>query len=133
MLADPAKKAAPQRKIALERIAEIEAELETPPLPKALAYLWKAYFRLRRRCSGGFTGPNPVSWRDFDAFARQARLALAPWEIEILERIDDCYLQPSITKRAAPKDQPANMISARDGASVRRLLRSIAGRKGKVG
>lgn len=75
------------------RIAEIEAELSMPPFPEPLDYLWRAYLRLRRRIASGFSGPNPVGWQDIDAFIRRAGARFAPWEIEVLERIDDLFVR----------------------------------------
>jgi hypothetical protein len=72
-----------------ERLAEYERELVCPPFPPALDYIWQAYWRLaRRRGSNGF-GPNPISWVEIDAFLRHTRIDLAPWEIEIIEALDD--------------------------------------------
>ena len=71
--------------------ARYEAELVVPPFPKALHYLWAAYHRLRRRKGGGF-GPAPIEWPDIDAFIRRTGLDLRPWEIEIIEGVDDLFL-----------------------------------------
>jgi hypothetical protein len=60
------------------RVAEIEADLALPPFPKALAYIWQAYFRLRQRTAGGFAGPNPIGWEAVAAFERLSGLHLAP-------------------------------------------------------
>lgn len=84
-----------------QRIAELEAALAMPPFPDPLSYLWRAYLRLRRRMAGGFAGPNPVGWQDLDAFIRRSGLRLAPWEIEIVEAIDDLFIH-----RADADDQP---------------------------
>lgn len=57
----------------------------------ALNYLWRAFQRLHtRRGSNGF-GPNPISWPEIDAFVRHSKFELAPWEIEIIETLDDLY------------------------------------------
>jgi hypothetical protein len=76
-----------------EKRAQYEAELACPPLPMALAYLWKAYKRMRRRKDHSDMGSvKPVGWPDIDAFVRNSRLDLQPWEIEIIEDLDDLYL-----------------------------------------
>lgn len=61
-------------------------------MPAALAYLWRTYNRIRRRAAAGGFGPSPISWADIDAFTRHSRFALAPWEIEIVEQLDDLYM-----------------------------------------
>lgn len=88
-----------------KRAAEIEVDLAMPSFPEPLGYLWRAYLRLRRRMAAGFSGPNPVGWQDIDAFIRRSGTRLAPWEIEVLERIDDLFVyrdestkEPSATR-----------------------------------
>lgn len=73
-------------------VAELEAELETPPFPIEIAYLWKAWSRLRRRKRSGPDGIAPLEWPDFDAYSRLAGQHLSPIDIELIEAIDDAYL-----------------------------------------
>jgi len=76
-----------------DRRAELAAELAVPPLPRELDYLWRAFWRLAaRRQSTGF-GLARISWMEIDAFVRLSGLRLAPWEIELIEEIDDLYLK----------------------------------------
>lgn len=73
------------------RRAEHEAALECPPFPLELTYLWNAFNRLSaRRSSNGFA-VSPISWTDIDAFLRRSGLSLAPFEIRIVEDLDDLY------------------------------------------
>jgi hypothetical protein len=61
-------------------------------LPAALGYLWIAFLRLAaRRQSYGF-GPVRLSWVEIDAFNRLSGTKLKPWEIEIIEALDDCWM-----------------------------------------
>lgn len=71
------------------KLARYEAELEVPPMPLSLGYLMEAFNRLRRRQPGD----RPLGWTDIDAFCRRAGLRLAPWEVELVERLDDAWLQ----------------------------------------
>lgn len=75
-----------------KRKAELEGELSLPSYPLPLDYLWSIYSRLRRRKGGGFSGPAPIEWTDIDAFCRIGKITLSPWEIEIIESLDDLYL-----------------------------------------
>mgnify|MGYP000284647526 FL=1 len=93
------------------RVAELEAELAMPPFPECLAYLWQAYLRLRRRTAGGFSGPSPIGWPDIDAFIRRTGARLAPWEIEMLERIDDLFVYRD---RSAPTPTVASRTMTED-------------------
>lgn len=68
-----------------------EAELQSPPFPVALSYVWDAYARLSaRRSSNGF-GANPIAWSEIDAFIRLTGCVLTPWDIGLIEMIDDLY------------------------------------------
>jgi hypothetical protein len=60
-------------------------------MPAALGYLWRAFCRMRGRKGGGF-GPQPLEFGDFEAFQRLARIDFTPWEIELLEELDDLCL-----------------------------------------
>lgn len=74
-----------------ERRAELEAQLECPPLPLELAYVWRTWHRLsNRRGSNGFD-LNPIGWGDIDAFVRLSGLRLRPWEIALIEMLDDSF------------------------------------------
>lgn len=37
-------------------------------------------------------GVKPIEWPDIDAFSRNSGRRYAPWEIEIIEAIDDLYV-----------------------------------------
>lgn len=81
---------------------EYEAELEQPDFPLALLYLWIAYNRIRRRKGGNGFGVMPLEWPDIDSFNRLTGTALAPWEVGMIERLDDAYLKAMAD--AAKKD-----------------------------
>lgn len=70
----------------------------------ALAYLWLAYRRLRRRKGGGM-GPGPIEWPDIDAFLRLSGLSLVPWEIEVIEDLDDAFMG-AVAAAQKPSAQP---------------------------
>jgi hypothetical protein len=94
-----------------QRVAELEAELEAelsmPPFPKALGYLWRSYLRLRRRKGASDMGaPRPIEWPDIDAFLCRSGVRLTPWEIEILEGIDDLFVNPEEPASASTATRP---------------------------
>lgn len=86
------------RRLPAARRAEIEATLECPPLPDALAYLWVAFCRLSARRTSGFS-INPISWSELDAFIRLTGVRLSPWEIRIIEELDDLFRRENLSKR----------------------------------
>jgi hypothetical protein len=73
-----------------DKRAELEAQLETPPLPDELAYLWHAFCRLSARRRSGFS-IEPIGWADLDAFVRLTGVRLAPWELQLIEMLDDLF------------------------------------------
>lgn len=80
--------------------------------------------------AGGFAGPNPIGWQDIDAFTRCSGFRLAPWEVELIEALDDIYLQPARQAVPQQKGQAVRSVaSASDGAGVRALMSSIGVRR----
>lgn len=75
-----------------EKRAEYEAQLQTPPLPAALAYLWTAYLRIRRRKGGSGFGPSPIDGGDVESYERRFRFRFTPWEHEMIDALDDAYM-----------------------------------------
>ena len=85
--------------------SQIEAELATPPFPVALSYAWQAWARIRRRKSYGMSGPNPIEWPDIDAFCRRTGVRLDPRDIELIEAVDDAFLEKSAENASAADQQ----------------------------
>jgi hypothetical protein len=69
-----------------------ETELECPALPMALAYLWMAYKRMRRRKGGNGFGPQPIEGQDVESYERRFRFRFLPFENEIIDTLDDLYM-----------------------------------------
>lgn len=67
----------------------------------ALEYLWRIFKRLRRRKGSNGFGLSPIEWPDIDAFLRHTKLDLTPWEIEVIEELDDLIL----TDHSKPKSE----------------------------
>lgn len=76
-----------------ERREKLEGELQLPHLPPSVAHLWEMYFRIRRRKGSNGFGPVPIEWPDIDAFIRVSGTSVRPWEVRIVEAIDDAYLE----------------------------------------
>lgn len=87
-----------ERKGVQERIKDLEAELALPPFPIEAAYLWSAFWRLRRRIADGFGGLEPISWEAIDAFSRQEVFRFARWELRLIEDLDDIYRRVTAEK-----------------------------------
>lgn len=109
-----------ERKQHAGRIAELSAQLAVPPFPAALSHLWRYYWRLRRRKAGGMNGPAPVEWPDIEAFVSRAKVILPPWEVELIEKLDDLYLA-SVAEQQARDNSPDN-ASPDDSDAVRHVI-----------
>lgn len=84
-----------------DRRAELEEELAGAPFPAELFYLWRIYNRLRRHQGSSGFGPLPIGWPEIDAFIRNSKFALAPWEIEVIEDLDDLFLKAQAESQRA--------------------------------
>lgn len=75
----------------------------------------------------GFAGFNKVEWPDIYAFMRAARVRLSPWEISLIEDVDDIFIEAmSEAKEGTGQEKAA---AAADG--LRRAgKRSVTARKG---
>lgn len=124
------------RKLDARKVEEITRDLELPPFPRALFYLWRSFNRIRRRKSMGFATPNPIEWPDIKAFMFCTKEKFAPWEIELIESLDDLYLMPHTNRAQLPKAMPGKNIvrtvDITDGQGVRSLLRSVGRRRKPV-
>lgn len=87
----------------LGRRSKYDAELECPPFPSALDYLWRTFHRIRRRKGGNGFSISPIEWPDIDAFCRNARFPLNQWEVEVVEMLDDLFLAQQ-SKKPDPTD-----------------------------
>jgi hypothetical protein len=55
-----------------------------------LEHVWTAFCRLNARRRSGFS-IEPIGWGDLDAFIRLTGARLAPWEVHLIEMLDDLF------------------------------------------
>jgi hypothetical protein len=81
------------------------ADLDVPPIPAGFGYLLDWFNELHRRRGVGPNGPSPLSWSDVDAWARRTDRDPCPWELAVIERLDDAYFGSLAgpEERTAPK------------------------------
>lgn len=72
------------------------AELAQQPTPGPLAYLWHWFLELHGRRGAGGMGPSPITWPDFDAWSRLTRRRVAPWEFDVLSRLDNEFFASTV-------------------------------------
>lgn len=89
---------------------ELEAQLVTPPFPLPLAHVWVSWTRLRRRIGKSEDG-TPIGWQDIDAFCRRTQTDLTPSDIEMIEHLDDLFLEQAASGASEQDKQQAQ----RDG------------------
>lgn len=58
-------------------------------------------------------GPVPIEWTDISAFCLHAGLRLAPWEVAIVEALDDAWLLAMAKDAPKPGDPKRPVISDR--------------------
>ena len=79
-------------------------------MPKALAYLYQTFWRIRRRKGGTGFGISPLEWTDLAAFTQETGMHLVPWEREIIEKLDDLYVtEYGKTQQARMEEQRRRM------------------------
>jgi hypothetical protein len=81
-----------------EKREELEKDLACPAFPMELGYLWQAFLRMHNRRTYSMSA-NPISWFELDAFIRHSGIGLAPWEVSLLEDIDNLWLAEQNKKR----------------------------------
>lgn len=71
------------------------AQLEGPPVPEGLAYLWDWFWELDAGRAEGFTGPAAFSYQELDAWARLTGRQPSPHEVQALMSIDLAVRHPA--------------------------------------
>ena len=82
-----------------------------PEFPASVGYVWSAWRRIRRRKAHGFNGHDPIEWPDIDAFVRRTGTMLDPFDIDLIEALDDLFLA-KMAEQAGEKDR---QTALRDG------------------
>jgi hypothetical protein len=66
------------------------------------------------------------------AFMHVTCFRFAPWEVELIETIDDAFRSPQLValkNKTKPGAAPTEMIDSSDTKSIKNLLRSIGKRR----
>lgn len=75
-----------------QRREKLIQELHVPLCPKGAGYIFEIYNRLRRRKGSNGFGLGPIEWQDIDAFARVSGARMSPWDVRVIESLDDIFL-----------------------------------------
>lgn len=68
-------------------------EFDESPCPPELAYLLAWWAELTAARQGGFSGANPISYSEIEAWSRLSCVALSHWEVALLRRIDVAFVR----------------------------------------
>lgn len=79
--------------LAFERNSGTAApQLQAVGLPVGCQLLWDAFIEMHNRRGGGM-GPQPISWRDLQAWQDVRQVSLTAWEIDTLLALDSAAMQ----------------------------------------
>ena len=67
-------------------------ELVGPDFPEPLRNIWSWFCALSARRGQGLSGYLLITYTEMDAFFRRRNLTPQIWELELLERLDQIYL-----------------------------------------
>jgi hypothetical protein len=69
-------------------------ELEPPTeFPNILANVWSAFIALNNCRSQGFSGPNPISYRDIKDYKELTESPISPKEVNLIRELDGVYMR----------------------------------------
>ena len=67
-------------------------ELESPPLPDWMLYLWGWFVELHQGRQAGF-GASPLAWADMWAWASLTGRRMTPWEVHCIRAVDRVWVE----------------------------------------
>lgn len=76
-------------------------ELEGPPFPDALRYIWEWFVEIRRGLGTDLNGLAPLTWLGLDAWARRTGREPEPHEVDVLFTLDSVTRHPALVEEAA--------------------------------
>ncbi len=76
--------------------------LDGPELPEALAHVWLWFTELSNARQSGFSGVQPISFQDIDAWKRLTGAQPSPDEVALLRQLDDLFRR-HVSEQLKPK------------------------------
>lgn len=77
-------------KIYLSALEQLE---NLPEIPFYLEHVWAWFWQIHRGRTYGMSGPNPITWENILAWKKLLDIQIRPIEIEIINEIDNTYLE----------------------------------------
>jgi hypothetical protein len=69
------------------------AELDVPPLPEEITYLWIWFLQLHRRRPYSQFGPGPITYSELLAWTTLRGIRLLQFEIDGIEALDAAFFE----------------------------------------
>jgi hypothetical protein len=83
-------------------------ELEPPPCPDEIKYLWQWFGDLSRgRNYTGMGSPLPLSSTEILSWMTITKIRLTPWELDVIKSMDSIHLQ-SVNEQIKNRPKPGN-------------------------
>jgi hypothetical protein len=77
-----------------KQIGHAPEGLENPTnFPSLLVHIWSAFCSLNSARTAGFSGPNPITYTEIQAWKELTDSPLKSWEIQVIKRMDEVYLR----------------------------------------
>jgi len=80
-----------------------------PQIPDGGELAWSWFLALNRTRAMGFTGPNPISYSEIEAYARLHRWPLEKRHVDLILAMDRAYLEFNQARREAPRTPSADI------------------------
>lgn len=82
-----------------EQTGEMPKDLDVPPLPHELAYIWGYFCQMNRKRTAGAMSANPLSDTEIMAWQQRHRIELSPFEGECIDSLDAVYMAHQAKKK----------------------------------
>jgi len=68
-------------------------DLTGPEFPDPMLHTWLYFLSISQGRSGGFNGPNPISYPDIKAWAELTGSPVTTREVDVIKRLDAIYIR----------------------------------------
>lgn len=68
-------------------------DLDGPDFPTLVDHIWSAFISLSNSRTGGFSGPNPITYEQIKAWKELTDTPMTAWEVEAVKRLDGVYIR----------------------------------------
>lgn len=77
-----------------KQIGHAPEGLENPTkFPNLILHIWSVFCVLNSARTAGFSGPNPITYTEIQAWKELTETPLTPWELQVIKRLDQVYLR----------------------------------------